>query len=179
MTTRQTVTITAAAAAASAATGLLVRRRQQDAAATGSAQAAGATVRDDPTADNRTPGRWRSVTIFRSPEEVLPDGRPPGPLAELGDLVDVSVKLAPGDRGTELSARLRNGELSGPGALGARLGGDDPRQAVRTALRQSKQLLETGEILRVDPASHGRRSGWIGGKLIDLTTRRAGGEGLL
>ena len=75
MTTRQTVTITAAAAAASAATGLLVRRRQQDAAATGSAQAAGATVRDDPTADNRTPGRWRSVTIFRSPEEVLPDGR--------------------------------------------------------------------------------------------------------
>ena len=89
------------------------------------------------------------------------------------------MKLAPGDRGTELSARLRNGELSGPGALGARLGGDDPRQAVRTALRQSKQLLETGEILRVDPASHGRRSGWIGGKLIDLTTRRAGGEGLL
>ena len=172
MTTRQTVTITAAAAAASAATAVLVRRRQQGSAETAHVEHVGGAGR--PT----RPGRWRSVTIFRSPEEVLPDGRLPGPLAELGDLVDVSVKLAPGDRGTELSARLRDGEPSGPGALGERLSGDDPRQSVRTALRQSKQLLETGEILRVDPAPHGRRSGWIGGKLIDLTTRRAGGEGL-
>ncbi len=169
MTTRQTVTITAAAAAASAATGLLVRRRQQE-----SDEAA-----DTATAESTRPGRWLSVTILKTPEEVLLDGRPPGPLADLGDLVEVSVKLAPGDRGAELSARLRDGQPSGPGALGERLSGDDPRQAVRTALRQSKQLLETGEILRVDPAPHGRRSGWIGGKLIDLTTRRAGGEGLL
>ncbi len=172
MTTRQTVTLTAAAAAAASA-GLIVRRLQD----AGGPDSASDGRADGP--DGRRSNRWRSVTVLLPADEVMPDGQPPGPLAALGDLVEVKVRPAPGDRGTELSARLRAPEPAGVGAAAGRVKGDDPAQRVRTALRESKQLLETGEILRVDPAPHGPRSGGIGSKVIDFATRRAGGEGLL
>jgi hypothetical protein len=35
---------------------------------------------------------WRSVTVALPPEQVAPDGRYPGPLAELGEAVEVLVK---------------------------------------------------------------------------------------
>ncbi len=57
--------------------------------------------------------------------------------------------------------------------------GDDPRQAVRAALRESKQLIEVGEVLRVDPVPHGKRGRTPVGQLIGAATKRAGGEGLL
>ncbi len=123
--------------------------------------------------------RWRSVTINKSPQEVMPDGRVPEPLAALGDLVEVQVRKAPGDKGTELAARLRQPEPSGLGPVVARVSGEDPREQVRAALRQAKQLIEVGEVLRVDPAPHGTRTATPTGKLVELATRRAGGEGLL
>ncbi|MBY4036913.1 hypothetical protein HQO38_17570 [Rhodococcus fascians] len=123
--------------------------------------------------------RWRSVTINKSPQEVMPDGRVPEPLAALGDRVEVQARKAPGDKGTELAARLRQPEPSGLGSIGARVSGDDPRQQIRAALRQAKQLIEVGEVLRVDPAPHGTRTETPTGKLVELTTRRAGGEGVL
>jgi hypothetical protein len=122
--------------------------------------------------------RWRAVTINRSPEEVMPDG-PPAPLAALGDLVEVEVRPAPGDKGSELRARLRVPEPAGVASTAARLTGHDPRQRVRAALREAKQLIEVGEVLRVDPAPHGRRTATPGGALVDLATDRAPGEGLL
>jgi len=127
-------------------------------------------------ADSRS--RWRAVTVERSPEEVMPDGLP-GPLAELGDLVDVEVRPAPGDKGSELRARLRRPEPTGIASAAARLSGRDPRQRVRAALREAKQLIEVGEVLRVDPVPHGRRTATPGGALVDLATDRAPGEGLL
>lgn len=123
--------------------------------------------------------RWRSVTINKSPQEVMPDGRVPEPLAALGDRIEVQARKAPGDRGTELAARLRQPEPRGAGSIGARVSGDDPRQQVRAALRQAKQLIEVGEVLRVDPAPHGMRTETPTGKLVELATRRAGGEGVL
>ena len=33
----------------------------------------------------------------------MPDGQVPGPLAELGDLVEVEVRAAPGGKGSELA----------------------------------------------------------------------------
>jgi uncharacterized membrane protein len=122
--------------------------------------------------------RWRAVTINRSPEDVMPDG-PPGPLAELGDLVEVEVRAAPGGKGSELRARLRSAEPTGAASVAARLSGDDPRQRVRAALREAKQLIEVGEVLRVDPTPHGRRSATPTGAFVDLATDRAPGEGLL
>jgi hypothetical protein len=123
--------------------------------------------------------RWRGVTINRGPEDVMPGGQRPAPLAELGDLVEVEVRPAPGDKGTELRARLTRPEPSGPGAAAARATGKDPRQRVRAALREAKQLIEVGEVLRVDPTPHGRRTATPTGAIVEAATKRAGGEGLL
>jgi hypothetical protein len=123
--------------------------------------------------------RWRAVTINRSPDEVLPDNRIPGPLAELGDLVEVEVRPAPGGKGSELRARLRGSEPRGAAAAASRLSGDDPRQQVRAALREAKQLIEVGEVLRVDPTPHGRRTPSTAGAIVEAATKRAGGEGVL
>jgi hypothetical protein len=123
--------------------------------------------------------RWRAVTINRSPEEVMPDNRRPAPLAQLGDLVEVEIRTAPGGKGTELRARLRDPEPQGAASAAARLSGNDPRQRVRAALREAKQLIEVGEVLRVDPTPHGRRPPTPTGALVEAATKRAGGEGLL
>lgn len=135
---------------------------------------------DSGEAEEREPrSRWRAVTIDRSVEEVMPDGRVPGPLAALGDLVEVETRPAPGDRGTELRARLREAEPSGVSGAASRVIGDDPRQQVRAALREAKQLVEVGEVLRVDPTPHGQRPATPGGALVEGVTKRAGGEGVL
>ena len=113
--------------------------------------------------------RWRAVTIDRTADQVMPGGRVPEPLAALGDLVEVQMQPAPGDKGTELRVRLRGRD---PGHSA------DARR-VRSALREAKQLIEVGEVLRVDPAPHGARPPTPGGLLVEAAARRSGGEGLL
>jgi hypothetical protein len=123
------------------------------------------------------PDRWHAVTVFRPLEEVQPDGQLPEPLAELGDAIEVQVRPAPGDRGTELAARLRQGAPTGMRGAAARAAGTDPRQDLRAALRQARQLLETGEVLSPDQPPTTRRT--LRGLPLELATRRAGGEGRL
>ncbi|TDB88966.1 hypothetical protein E1264_09760 [Actinomadura sp. KC216] len=115
--------------------------------------------------------RWLVVTVNCPPERL---SELPEPLALLGDEVETRVAAAPGDRGTELAARI-----SRPGSPGlvARLGGADSRQAVRSALRDAKSLLETGEVLRPDSPPTTRPT--VRGKVVELATRRAAGEGRL
>ncbi|GAA3833016.1 hypothetical protein GCM10022226_62880 [Sphaerisporangium flaviroseum] len=125
----------------------------------------------------REASRWLMVTINRRPEEVVPDGRLPEPLARLGESIEVQVREAPGDRGTELGARPLMSVPTGVEEVMARLGGEDPRQAVRRALRESKGLVETGEVLVPDDLS--TRPPTPTGMLVDLAARRAGGEGRL
>jgi hypothetical protein len=124
-----------------------------------------------------TSARWHTVTINRPREEVARDGRLPEPLAALGDTVEVRVRPAPGNRGTELAARPRTGVPSGLGGVVARTAGNDPRQAVRAALRQAKQLAETGEVLKPDSPPTTRRT--LRNLPLELATRRARGEGRL
>ncbi|MGV9281821.1 hypothetical protein [Streptomyces sp. NPDC003730] len=121
--------------------------------------------------------RWHTVTINRPLDEVSANGRLPEPLAELGDKIEVQVRPAPGDRGTEVAARLRDPVPSGPGGAAARLKGQDPRGPVRRALRASRALLETGEVLSPDkpPTTHPGP----GGKLISAAAGRAREEGRL
>jgi len=134
----------------------------------------------DPTPGDADPrSRWRSVTVYRSPEEVTPGGQLPAPLAALGDSVEVQVRPAPGDKGTELAARLRVGAATGPRTAEDPDGDARSREEVRSALREAKQLIEVGEVLRVDPAPHGHRPRTPGGKLVETATRHAGGEGVL
>ncbi|GAB2602502.1 hypothetical protein GCM10027168_39470 [Streptomyces capparidis] len=121
--------------------------------------------------------RWLVVTVEGPPEAVMPGRTPPEPLAALGDRVEVRVRPAPGGRGTELAARPRVPVPTGAAGVAARLGGDDPRQAVRSALRDAKSLLETGEV--IEPAPPGTDRETPGGKIVGLAARRAGGEGVL
>jgi hypothetical protein len=132
-------------------------------------------VRATDDADAEPRSRWRFVTINRAVDDIAPNGVLPQPLAELGDSVDVRISPAADGKGTELGARLRSREPSAT----ARLSGQDPRQAVRSALRQSKQLLEVGEVLRVDPQPAGHRTPTPTGKILENITQRAGGEGVL
>jgi hypothetical protein len=124
-------------------------------------------------------GRWRVVTVYRPQDEIAPAGQFPQPLAELGELVEIRMTDAPGGKGTELAARPRPGESAGALAALGRATGNDPRQAVRRALRESKQLLEAGEVIRVNPKPEGHRPASPAGKLTDLVARRSMGEGVL
>ena len=112
---------------------------------------------------------WLAVTVLREPSDV-DTAQLPAPLAELGDRIEVRVRPAPGGKGTELAARLRN-QPSG-GAL-SRLSGSDPQADLRSALRRAKQLIEVGEVLAVDPAPHGKRTATPGGVLLEAWTRVA------
>jgi hypothetical protein len=127
---------------------------------------------DEPAAED---DRWLTVTIAATREEVAPNGAPPHPLAELGDAIEFRVEQAPGDRGIELSARPRGGNTAALRA--AALG--EPREALRIALRESKQLIEAGEVLRVDPRPAGQRPQTPAGALVDSLARRSRGEGVL
>lgn len=93
--------------------------------------------------------RWEVVTVDRPPEQVLPNGRWPEPLRRLGGAIEVRVRPAPGDRGTELAARPLAGGPP-PAGLAAHLVGDDPALLLRRTLRQVKQRAEAGEVLRAD-----------------------------
>lgn len=122
--------------------------------------------------------RWWTVTINRPSEEVVPEGRWPDSIAQLGDTVEAVIRPAPGGKGTELAARLR--EPGAPGVAESSPSRDEtPHQAVRSALRQAKQLIEVGEVLRVDPAPHGKRRRTPGGLLLEAATKRAGKVGIL
>ncbi|UWZ49673.1 hypothetical protein Dmats_21470 [Dactylosporangium matsuzakiense] len=81
------------------------------------------------------PDRWHSVTVNCPPERLDPL---PAPLDELGFPVEVRIQPAPGDRGTEVAARVA------PGA--------DPQRVrrLRAALRAARSLAEVGEVLRPD-----------------------------
>jgi hypothetical protein len=98
--------------------------------------------------------RWHVVTINRTPKQLMPDDAIPEPLARLGEAIEVHVRPAPDGRGTELAARLRGGDP----APTARLREEDPLQALRAALRHSKQLAETGELLQPEASGATRRS---------------------
>jgi hypothetical protein len=132
-----------AAAVAAVTTGVLVGRR--------------IVARNRPWAHHRDGAaddtRWHAVTVNRPEADIRRDGALPEPLARLGDAVEVRLRPAPGGKGTELAARLRAGEPSGVSGAVARLTDTDPRRDLRRALREAKQLVETGEILRPDRPS--------------------------
>ncbi|RFU23227.1 hypothetical protein [Geodermatophilus marinus] len=149
------------AAGLAGAAGAELLRRLQHVRLPGAGQA---STTDDPGTAAR---RWRAVTVLRPPAEVGTGADLPAPLAALGERVEVRVTPAPGDRGSELAARFR--EPAGEEDLGR----------LRAALREAKQLLEVGEVLRVDPQPHGRRAGTPQGAALEGAAASAGKEGVL
>ncbi|GGL93535.1 hypothetical protein GCM10010129_41750 [Streptomyces fumigatiscleroticus] len=127
--------------------------------------------------DDRAGERWLVVTVNRPVADVRPDGKLPAPLQRFEEKIDVRVRPAPGDRGAELAVRLKEPAPASSSSLPARLAGQDPRQELRLALRESKAVLEAGEVLHPDTPPTTRPT--PGGKLVGLLTRRSGGEGVL
>lgn len=116
---------------------------------------------------------WHAVTMNVRPDEVSPEGRLPEPLAVLGDTVEVEHHPAPGERGTEVRVRLR-----GKGTDGLRgSAGTDRQPDLRRAMRDAKQLLETGEVLHGPEPATSRTT--LRNAPLRLAERRAKREGLL
>ncbi|MEU2347919.1 hypothetical protein [Modestobacter sp. NPDC049651] len=123
-----------------------------------------------PAGGGRTASGWLAVTVNREPADV-DTAQLPAPLAEFGDRIEVQVRPAPGGKGAELAARLR--DRPSKGTVLSRLNGSDPQADLRSALRRAKQLIEVGEVLAVDPAPHGKRTATPGGALLEAWTKKA------
>ncbi|MEV1288119.1 hypothetical protein [Micromonospora sp. NPDC049679] len=121
--------------------------------------------------------RWHVVTVNRPLDRITPSGGLPEPLAQLGDAVEVQLRPAPGDRGTEIAVRLRQGEPHGVAGAAARISGEDPRRALRAALRQAKQIAETGEVLSPDQPPTSRET--LLNRPLEYATRHGREEGRL
>jgi hypothetical protein len=116
--------------------------------------------------------RWQAVTVLADPDDVYSGGHEPPFLTDLGEDVEVERRAAAGDKGTELRARLRQPAPSEKAA-------DEAAETIRVALRRTKQVIEAGEVLRVDPTPHGERKATPTGALVDQATEHADEEGLL
>lgn len=120
--------------------------------------------------------RWLVVTVNAEPDRVEQNERVHELFREFGGTVETRVAPAPAGRGTELAAWPHTPSRNGVWTIVRRITGKDPRQPVRRALRRAKSLVETGEVLRPDEPT---TEPGLGGKAIELVTRRSGGEGRL
>jgi hypothetical protein len=96
------------------------------------AAAAGAIVVRKATKPGSTARRRHAVTVYCPIDQIERDGKLPSPLTELSDGIDIEMRPAPGGRGTEIYARSKGTVSEG---------------AVRRALRDTRSLLEVGDVL--------------------------------
>lgn len=120
---------------------------------------------------------WLVVSIDREPTEIDAASLP-APLAAYGNRIETRVRPAADGKGAELAVRLTQ-RPSGSASAPARLAGKDPQGGLRSALREAKQLIEVGEVLRVDPAPHGKRNATPAGAALEAATKRAPEGGVL
>jgi hypothetical protein len=117
--------------------------------------------------DAAHPGRWLAVTVYRATDDVRSEVDGSGPLSRMRHEIEVTVREAPGDKGTELAAR--------PNAPDG--GSLELRRAIRGALRETKSVLECGEV--VEPSRPGSSHPGPAGQVLRAVTSRAWGEGRL
>jgi hypothetical protein len=123
--------------------------------------------------DGRHPEGWKAVTILGDSAAFQANGYPE-PLKRMAGVLELRLEPAPGDKGFEVHVRVRDGA-----DLKAVVGDEDPEQALRAALRDAKQVFETGEVLRATPRPHGHRPTTLLGKAVDKVEDEAKGEGVL
>lgn len=105
----------------------------------------------------RGPGKrmfeWDAEIVKERPGEILSWRSLPGGDVEADGVV--RFVPAPGDRGTEVHAKIRYHAPGGRvGAMIAKLFGREPGQQARGDLRRLKQVLETGDVMRSDASIH-------------------------
>ena len=122
--------------------------------------------------DRAPKNRWIMVTVNCSPQRLASRADLPEPITRLGDAVDIKICPAPGDRGTELGARLRDLPRTRISGMVNRRPEEDPRLMVERALREAKAMIEAGEVIRPDwPPS--RQPAQVG-DLLEFAGRRGG-----
>jgi len=84
-----------------------------------------------------------TVTVNVPPGDLKEGAAAREPLARFGDTVQIAVRPASKDRGTELSVRQVH-------PLGSLAGDQEPQAALRAALREVKALAEIGFVLSPD-----------------------------
>lgn len=129
--------------------------------------------KQDTDGDGRHPEGWKAVTVLGDAAAFTQDGYPE-PLQRIANVLEIRLDPAPADKGFEVHARVRDGADTS-----SVLGDDDPEQALRAALRDAKQLFETGEILRATPRPHGHRPATLLGAAVDKAEDEAKGAGVL
>ncbi|MDD7968120.1 hypothetical protein [Actinomycetospora lemnae] len=117
--------------------------------------------------DVARPRRWLVVTVYRQPDDVRTRVDGSGPLSRMRNEIELTIRPAPGDKGTELAAR--------PTAPDG--GSVDQRRRLRAALRETKSVLECGEV--VEPSRPGSSHPGPAGQVLRAATARAWGEGRL
>ncbi|MBM3716815.1 MAG: hypothetical protein FJW64_13985 [Actinobacteria bacterium] len=123
----------------------------------------------DSVGDGRHPEGWKAVTVLGDADDFTSGGYP-APLQRLADELEIRIAPAPGDKGFEVHARRRTDATASD---------DDADAELRTALRDAKQLFETGEILLARPRPHGHRPMTLPGRAVDKAEDEAKGEGVL
>src|SRR3954447_3395490 len=96
--------------------------------------------RHDTDGDGRHPEGWKAVTIVGDAAAFGQNGYPE-PLQRIAEALEIRIDAAPADKGFEVHARLRDDV-----DVQTVVGDEDPDKALRTALRDAKQVFETGEI---------------------------------
>lgn len=109
-------------------------------------------------------GRWHAVTVNQPLEEVSKPVGQPAPLERLGPGVEIRYRRAPGGRGTEVAVRATH---EGPAE----------QRAIRSALREAKQLWEIGEVLRPDEPGTAQRT--VLNRPLEYAIRHAREDGRL
>lgn len=122
-------------------------------------------------------GRWHAVTVNLPPDTVQADGSLPAPLASLGNAIEVQIRPASDNKGTEIAARLREDRIADGSHYHGMLSNSHALRSLRIALRQAKSLLETGEVLSPDRPSTTRPAIWS--LPLRLAISRSRGEGVL
>jgi hypothetical protein len=102
------------------------------------AAAAGAAVARLARSTRPGPSTWFAVTVLADPADLTGQDRP-DVLARLSECHEVRITRAPGGRGSEIAVRAADGRT-------------------RQEVRELKQLLETGEVLRVEGQPEGHRT---------------------
>ncbi|WKK70332.1 hypothetical protein Q0F99_10525 [Rathayibacter oskolensis] len=120
--------------------------------------------------DGAHPEGWKAVTVLGEARDFESGGYPE-PLARLAESLEIRIDPAPGDKGFEVHARVREGADAGVD--------DDLEKALREALRDAKQIFETGEVLRATPRPHGERPRTLLGGAVDEAEDEAKGGGVL
>jgi hypothetical protein len=129
-------------------------------------------ARPQPSRDRMPKNRWIMITVNCSPQRLASRSDLPEPITRLGDAVDIKICPAPGDRGTELGARLRDLPRTRISGMVDRRPEEDPRHMVERALRDAKAMIEAGEVIRPDwpPSTQPAQVG----DLLEFAGRRGG-----